>query len=56
VNRPVPLEQIEGQPIPGGCEDCGAHQTITETTPGVFVLTVHHDLSCPAYLARETER
>lgn len=37
-----------GGRLPGGCHDCTAHQTITEPKPRVFVVTVHHDPTCPA--------
>ena len=43
------LGAITGRRIPGGCDDCTAYQTVQQHTPGVFVLTVHHDDTCPAY-------
>ena len=43
--------QIEDEPIPGGCDRCDAYQTMSEESPGVFVLAVHHDDYCPTYRA-----
>lgn len=40
---------LEGQRIPGGCLDCDAYQTVREATPGVYIVTVHHDDTCPRY-------
>lgn len=34
-------------PIPGGCDDCHAEQVLHEEAPGVFVLTVLHEDTCP---------
>lgn len=43
--------------LPGGCMDCAAHQTLTEVSPNVYVLHVHHDDTCPTYRAmREGQR
>lgn len=44
--------QIEDQPMPGGCDQCDAYQTVVEVTPGVHSLTVHHDDWCPFFRAR----
>ncbi len=44
------------RPIAGGCDDCGAYQTMTKTAPGVFSVTVHHDSSCPALAVMERRR
>ena len=41
------FEQIEDQPIPGGCERCDAYQTVESPGPGVHVIHVHHDDWCP---------
>ena len=43
--------QIEDEPVPGGCEGCDAYQILNEESPGVFVLTVHHDEWCRLYRA-----
>ena len=40
------LDALAGRRIPGGCDDCDAFQTMT-LTEGVYMLTVHHDESCP---------
>lgn len=47
--------QIEDEPIPGGCDDCDAYQTMVTLAPGVHALTVHHDDWCPALRARNAE-
>ena len=33
----------------GGCEDCSAQQELSEVEPGVWVLEVRHDPTCPTY-------
>jgi hypothetical protein len=54
--RPVPsaLDGLTGRRLPGGCDDCTAFQTIEQQAPGVYVLLVHHDNTCPAYRAVPT--
>lgn len=51
--RPTTLdrlhEQVEGQRLPGGCDDCDAYQTLDKHDSGVFMLAVHHDDTCPFY-------
>ncbi len=46
------LAAMAGRRLPGGCEDCDAYQTVTrhpdDAWGRVFVLTVHHDDTCPA--------
>ncbi|HIW29781.1 MAG TPA: hypothetical protein H9987_07185 [Candidatus Luteococcus avicola] len=34
-------------PIPGGCLDCNAEQTMTRDSNGVYHITIHHDTTCP---------
>lgn len=41
------LENLVGHRLPGGCDDCDAYQTVTQSSAGVYVLTVHHDVGCP---------
>ncbi len=41
------LEMV-GRRMPGGCDDCAAYQTV-ELVGSIYVLTVHHDLTCPYY-------
>lgn len=41
------LGPIEGQEIPGGCDDCDAYQTADPVKAGVWTITVHHDADCP---------
>lgn len=43
------LEAAKGQHIPGGCDDCGAHQVLNEHSPGVYLLEIRHDSTCPTY-------
>jgi hypothetical protein len=45
------LDQLTGRRLPGGCDDCAAFQTVITQGQGLYVLTVHHDASCPAYQA-----
>jgi len=33
----------------GGCGDCTAVQEMSEVEPGVFVLEIRHDPTCPTY-------
>jgi hypothetical protein len=35
--------------LPGGCLDCDAYRTFVAEAPGLYLLTVHHDETCPAY-------
>jgi hypothetical protein len=49
------FEQIEDQPIPGGCERCDAYQTVSTVAPGVHVMNVHHDEWCPFLRSMEAE-
>ena len=44
---------IGDQRIAGGCDDCDAYQTMSQTEPGVYSVTVSHDESCPWLAARE---
>lgn len=45
------LQALTDLRLPGGCDDCDAFQVISrepsERWGGVYVLTVHHDISCP---------
>lgn len=34
-------------PVPGGCPDCNAEQTMTRDGNGIYRLTVAHDDTCP---------
>lgn len=46
------LDAMTGHRIPGGCDDCTAYQTVEQHAPGLYVLAVHHDLTCPEYRRR----
>lgn len=43
------LDAMTDRRIPGGCDDCDAYQTVTDHGDGLYVLTIHHDKSCPYY-------
>jgi len=47
--RPIgsALDAMTGHRMPGGCDDCHAYQTIEQHAPGVYVLAVFHDDTCP---------
>jgi hypothetical protein len=42
------FESMAGQRIPGGCDDCDAYQEMTKQH-GIYVMTVHHDDTCPTW-------
>jgi len=50
------LDAMTGHRMPGGCDDCDGYQTMSQVAPGVYILTVHHDLTCPTYRAFATRR
>lgn len=41
------LDSMLGRRLPGGCDDCDAYQTMSRRADELFVLTVHHDDTCP---------
>lgn len=41
------LDALTGHKMPGGCDDCTAYQVMTCVADGLYVLTVHHDATCP---------
>ena len=41
------LEPMVGRKLPGGCDDCNAYQVMSRCADGLYVLTVHHDETCP---------
>lgn len=47
------LGPLDGERVPGGCEDCDAYQEVTAVNPGVWSITVHHDDDCPFLAAYE---
>ncbi len=47
------LASLDGARIRGGCDDCDAYQTIDATQAPLFMLTVHHDDTCPWLAAKE---
>lgn len=50
------LDRLDGQRIPGGCEDCDAYQTVDTTQPPIYRITVHHDDTCPTYQAMQEQQ
>lgn len=48
------LDTLTDRQLPGGCDDCAAYQVVAQHSPGVYVLTVHHDGTCPYYRSRST--
>lgn len=46
---PSVLDSMTGHRLPDGCDDCTAYQTLDRHDTGVYVLTVHHDDTCPTY-------
>jgi hypothetical protein len=40
------LAQLVGRLVHGGCDDCGAYQTVHMDPDGVWHVTVHHDDWC----------
>ena len=49
------FDGMAGQHIPGGCDDCDAYQQMTKQH-GVYVITVHHDDTCPSWQQIRTRR
>ena len=43
------LEAMTGRKLPGGCDDCDAYQVMSRLADGLYVLSVHHDDTCPTY-------
>ena len=41
------LAELVGRKLPGGCDDCDAYQSVAQAGPDLYVLTVHHDATCP---------
>ena len=55
MTRRIDFGDLAGREIPSGCNECDAHQTMTEMSPGIWFLTVHHDDWCPFMRARVAE-
>jgi hypothetical protein len=49
------LDGMFGQRIPGGCPDCDAYQEMTKQH-GIYVMTIHHDDTCPAWRQIQARR
>lgn len=41
------LDAMTGKRLPGGCDDCRAYQTVEKQSDGLYLMTVHHDATCP---------
>lgn len=39
--------ELDGQSIPGGCDDCHAEQHLAQEQPGIWSIQVRHDPTCP---------
>lgn len=53
VDSPSALEHLTGRRLPGGCDDCDAYQTVRRVEGRFYVLTVHHDETCPQLRAMQ---
>jgi hypothetical protein len=52
IERAQPhLDALLDQRIPGGCQDCDAHQYM-QLVDGIYHLTISHDTTCPWLNAR----
>jgi hypothetical protein len=49
-------EAVRDGRIPGGCPDCNAYQTLRRVAPRIYSLTIHHDDTCPSFLAMTKEQ
>lgn len=47
------LDGLVGASSPGACDDCGASQSMSKDSSGIYVLTVAHDDTCPELARRE---
>jgi len=52
--------QFIGSQVPGGCDDCEAHQEVESDLdhPGIWNVSTVHDITCPTYrrmVARDIE-
>ncbi len=52
TDTPSVLDALVGRRVLGGCDDCTAYQTVSRCADGVYLLTVHHDATCPALNGR----
>lgn len=45
------LDRMLGHTVRGGCQDCDAEQELVQDpeVPGVYLLQVRHDDTCPTY-------
>jgi len=41
------FDDILGQEMPGGCDDCNAFTVVERGDTGIYQQTVHHDATCP---------
>jgi hypothetical protein len=44
---------LDGQQVPGGCDDCHACQTLSIDPDGIWHVRVHHDHWCPWLAAHQ---
>jgi hypothetical protein len=50
------LEPLTGRRLPGGCDLCDSYQVLSRCADDLYVLSVHHEQSCPAYRAPRTNQ
>ncbi len=50
------LGALDGQRIPGGCDDCSAYQTIDGSHAPFFRINICHAETCPSYRAMQEKR
>ncbi|OAV78096.1 hypothetical protein [Dietzia sp. 111N12-1] len=46
------FQALGPHPIAGGCPDCDSETRFVTHAPGVYVMEIHHDDTCPDYIAR----
>ena len=47
---------LDGEQIPGGCDECDSYQTVRAHEHDIWIVTVHHDDDCPVWLAIKARR
>ncbi|WFR71418.1 hypothetical protein P9209_20860 [Prescottella defluvii] len=50
--RPSIFGPLTDRRLPGSCDDCDSFDAVSETEPRQYVLTTHHDPTCPWLRAR----
>jgi hypothetical protein len=47
---------MDGARVEGGCDHCAAYQVPSQVSQGVWMLTVHHESTCPEWLRHQGDR